>query len=148
MVFSYWKDWKIKNFTKIIAILFKPFSGSFSLQSHFKVKTYTGLGSTGLPGLPGYNGWNPLANDKKNCGRKNVSLDLQKYQKNCPVGTLNANRKQCANLVNMPDWHIWIKCSEIKWRKNFWLQYHLDMSSQDCLWDYVECQVNKFCSMN
>ena len=29
---------------------------------------------------------------------------------NVPIGTLNANpRKQCANLVNMPDWHIRIR---------------------------------------
>ena len=79
--FSYWKDWKIKNFTKIIAILFKPFSGSFSLQSHFKVKTYTGLGSTGLPGLPGYNGWNPLANDKKKLWEKKCEPGPSKVPK-------------------------------------------------------------------
>jgi hypothetical protein len=68
-----------------------------------------------------------MAVKNRNITKQNADmmvLDLQKYQKNCPVGTLNANlRKQCANLVNMPDWHIWIKRSEIKWRKNFWLSF-------------------------
>ena len=145
--------WK-KLLKKIIAILFKPFSGSFPLQSHFKVKKHEntqhcnnismigpwynyiyviwtqGLGPTGLPGLPGYSGWNPLAHEKKTVGEKMWAINCSKFpawtfkstKKNCPVGTLNANlRKQCANLVNMPDWHIGIKRSEIKWRKNFWL---------------------------
>ena len=116
---------QMKNHEKIMT------NDIYIKQNYIYIIWTQGLGPTGLPGLPGYNGWNPLANDKKNCGRKNVSnklfkiscLDLQKYQKKCPVGTLNASRKQCANLVNMPDWHIWIKRSEIKWRKNFWLSF-------------------------
>ena len=73
-------------------------------------------------------------------------LDLQKCIK-MHCCNLNANlRKQCANLINMPDWPIWIKRSEIKWRKN--ICHHLDMSKPDCLWTYIECQIDKFDSMN
>ena len=54
----------------------------------------------------------------------NKYLGLQTYKKTSPVGTVNANlHKQCANLVNMPDWLIWIKCSEITWGKNFWSSF-------------------------